>query len=342
MWKQFSHLKMPSTIFYSTLPNWPAKFIIDNLLNKIKIHVDKVYFNDVNIVIDTTWANDPETKKLFSFKYQKYKKVDNIFLCNFFDPILTDIEYPTNTDYKTFLIGNVLEEKNRISTHAIILNKLFKKYNVNELLLNQYSKKFLCYQNKPTIHRTTLTKKILENNLLDSGIVTLNTDLKKSCSFDSYKLWVDECIEPEFTQDNGVTQTNNPYSLGELKYWNSCFLNVISETTPFFDFITEKTFKPIIGLRPFVINGHPNILKHLETNNFYTFEEYWPVNFRKCTNSEMVINCIIDVLKFICSLTENQIKNMYADMLPKLFHNRQQFYKYALVQEEKINFLFYD
>ena len=55
--------------------------------------------------------------------------------------------------------------------------------------------------------------------------------------------------------DNAVSGnvgiTNDIHSFGHNANWNNHFLNIVSETTTYTDvFITEKTFKPIIGERP--------------------------------------------------------------------------------------------
>jgi hypothetical protein len=55
------------------------------------------------------------------------------------------------------------------------------------------------------------------------------------------------------------------HSLGNLDIWQQHFLNVVGETEfMHWDnmFISEKTWKPILGLRPFVINGQTKIYQY--------------------------------------------------------------------------------
>jgi len=41
-------------------------------------------------------------------------------------------------------------------------------------------------------------------------------------------------------------------------------------------FVSETQFKPIIGLRPYLINGNPKTYEWLERQGFKTFNKYFP------------------------------------------------------------------
>jgi hypothetical protein len=155
------------------------------------------------------------------------------------------------------------------------------------------------------------------------------------------KLEIDEPITEYYYGSRGLTK-ENPYSLGDINVWKKCFLNVISESSYSSSrFITEKTYKPLLGLRPFILNGNPNILTYLKAHGFYTFEEYWPnVKFRDCNTMEQTASCVASVLNLVCAMTPNELTEMYAKMLPKLTHNRMQFFEHATEQEYKLNHLF--
>ena len=95
-----------------------------------------------------------------------------------------------------------------------------------------------------------------------------------------------------------------------------------------------------MGLRPFILFGNPGILKYLEGAGFYTFEEYWNVNFREQTTKEEIANATVTVIDQICQMTSTEILNLYKEMLPKLMHNRNRFFEHASEQENKIYSLF--
>ena len=59
--------------------------------------------------------------------------------------------------------------------------------------------------------------------------------------------------------------------------------------------ITEKTFKPIIGSRPFIIYGHPETAQRLQSVGFETFDEEFEHNPH--TDFTVHANLIGDIIK---------------------------------------------
>jgi hypothetical protein len=105
-------------------------------------------------------------------------------------------------------------------------------------------------------------------------------------------------------------------------------------------FITEKTWKPIIGLRPFVINGQTKIYKYLRSNGFKTFTHYFKNIELENILEYQLHNSIIDAIKFLKTLSKDEIICMYKDMLPDLTYNRQRFFEFADEQKCQMENLF--
>ena len=104
-------------------------------------------------------------------------------------------------------------------------------------------------------------------------------------------------------------------------------------------FITEKTWKPILGLRPFIINGQPQIYSYLRKNGFRTFNQYWPVNIEDIPEYQLH-NAIISIIKYLKSLPSATILSIYNNMLPDLLHNQARFQEFAQEQHAIIENLF--
>jgi hypothetical protein len=333
-----------SFIEHGTVDSLVGYQVQREIFNVIKKQIDEHFPNQQNFLVNTIWITFNESNLLAAYK--NFGHINNIFLCAALDEYSNNIPLPVNPNLRVFQLGNIgaLGQNNyEFNASAITVSKIFKKYNDSELLLDSNSTvAYLCYQNKPHIHRQILTKTLLDNELLDKGIVTLGKyDDQEYMFSELVKLEIDEPITEYYYGSRGLTK-ENPYSLGDINVWRNCFLNVISESSyvsPLF--ITEKTYKPILGMRPFILNGNPNILQYLQEHGFYTFEEYWPnVNFRECTSIEDTTACIAIVLREVCSKSPTEISDIYTEMLPKLRHNREQFFQHAREQEHKLNHLF--
>ena len=125
--------------------------------------------------------------------------------------------------------------------------------------------------------------------------------------------------------------------------WQGHFLHIVGSTEflPWDPvFVNQIEFKPIIGLRPFVINGQTTIYKWLRKNGFRTFNHYFPgIELENCAEYE-VHDSLIKVLQYLQNLSKAELLNMYRDMWPDLLNNRNRFFEFAQEQQNKILHLF--
>ena len=225
---------------------------------------------------------------------------------------------------------------------AIVGKHLFKRYDNHEVLMRDPKYLFLNYNRKPRQHRVDFVKKILASGHSKLGLFTLGKDTSGVYSTPNdlyFSLGEDQdtyrdCMHAE----DGFGIPDDVLSLHNIHYWQHHFLNIIG-ATEFWPwdpvFVTESQWKPMIGLRPFVINGNTNTYKWLENNGFRTFNQYWPVDLE--VNEEAVHDSILQVLDY---LTTQDLRSLYQKMLPDLLHNKKRFYEFADEQEHKLNHLF--
>lgn len=357
---------MPTFVFDRFgMPNhWTPGPLIKDIIKTVTDSVDKNFPNATNYVIDATWANNEFCIQEMLKDYEKIGHIDNLFLCATADIMIkTGIPYPKNPFLKVYQLGSVDDsdsEEYRFDFPAISLNKVFEKFEERDLLLDTNNlKKFLCFQNKPHPHRQLFTHKIINAGLLNQGILTLQKYDHEDFLYPNLQIFsVEENIndkyrvDPERTSPQPIKDDHQiPYTLGDLNIWSRCFLTVTAETfhnwhypnEPLNNwwFVSEKTWKPIIGMRPFVINGNYKILEHLEREGFYTFEELWKdIKFRNCHTMEETVDCCFQVVDRVCKMSNREIRDLYTKILPKLRYNRQRFFEYACEQEEKIYSMF--
>ena len=88
-------------------------------------------------------------------------------------------------------------------------------------------------------------------------------------------------------------------------------------------FITEKIFKPLITLKPFIVNANPGYLKHLRNLGFKTFGKFWDEQYDEETSYEKRTDLIVNILKKLDSMSKEDLENLHDDMKPILLHNRK-------------------
>lgn len=88
-------------------------------------------------------------------------------------------------------------------------------------------------------------------------------------------------------------------------------------------FITEKICKPIWAGRPFITSGNAGTYNELKKLGFKTFDKWWGEHFAEERNTKVHIKELIDTIRYISSLSIEQCREMYYDMIPTLEHNQK-------------------
>jgi hypothetical protein len=303
-------------------PLWQAaileKQIVDDLVQNLEITHPFIK----KMVVVTSW-HEPSTLIEEINLYQPSLTV----LCSFTDPLGSIENLLDKLPGEVIIVGYV-EGDYFFDFWATACHKFFKKYTNAELEPTNFKYLYLNYNRKPHRHRTDFVKCLEENNLIDIGCVTLGNS---KYSVDDNILDYISYGANDVVGDVGIP--NDIYSLGKMEIWNSSFINVVSETQYEFSknvFLSEKIYKPILGLRPFIINGSPGIYRILKRYGFDCFEDLFPVakleketnEGYKFLNHDIICNCLNSYKNYNLMEIYNQIK-------PRLLYNQNLFYEHA-------------
>jgi hypothetical protein len=323
------------------------KYIFDSTVNQ----VDKHFPNDRNLVINTTWFgpqfSNGEWEKANSFD----QDFDNLFLLSVIDPLylqnkdldLLIKKYNIKNVYRIGMFENSIYEWN---FHALIGKDVMPLYTEEQVKMTKNPEYiYMLYQRKPRDHRIEITEILRHRNLLKHGIVTLGGPEPGEIWQGHHKNWEVLTIDDYSEKYIGAGFGNKKYggvpddlvTVGRLDLWKNHFLNVISETVfnewePLL--VTEKMWKPMIGLRPYVVHGNPKTYSWLNKNGFKTFNNYW-----KHVDAEN-LGAHDTVYRVIEFLQTQDLYSMYVDMLSDLRYNKERFYEFSKEQEYKMENIF--
>ena len=212
---------------------------------------------------------------------------------------------------------------------ALIVDDYFQKESVFDAAL--IDRPWISYNRKPHPHRRQLFRDLRRHGLLEAGIVSFGAYEQN----DVIKVVGD--VEGNSLAPNGDAKhfglPNDICSLGNIDTWRRCFLNVVTETC--FDisanwFVSEKIFKPIVGLRPFVLLAEDGGIKWLAQHGF----EHYCEDFKDITDADVADPYqVIMFLKHLNQAGPTYWRKKYIDLQPKMLHNQNQFAK--LVQEQR-------
>jgi hypothetical protein len=90
--------------------------------------------------------------------------------------------------------------------------------------------------------------------------------------------------------------------------------------------LTEKIFKPIVVLRPFVLAAAPGNLSYLRSYGFKTFDRWWDESYDLVDDIDQRSDMIVRILEKLCAMSPTELDDLYQDMLPVLQYNKQHFF----------------
>jgi len=331
--------------------------------SSILAQIDQQFPTQKNLLLNLTFWDEKTDKEVKQY-IDSGANLDNLFVLSTVDSptcampnqlLYNDPNIKLNMIINSFNAKNVYRMGNfsgqyEFNFFAIVCNDNFKSYDLDELLLVDPKYLFINYNRKPHPHRVEFVKQLLIHNLKDLGIVTLGRDQNSLLYFsigESAENYVKYGHWYNLDQGPGSDQFGIPhdlFSLHNMYYWKHHFLHVVGSTEgnqinePF---VNQIEFKPIIGLRPFVINGQQKIYQWLRDNGFKTFNHYFPtVDLEGGTTAGEIYNAIIQVLTQLSTLSKEELVALYNQMLPDLLYNRQRFFEFAKEQEYKMKHLF--
>ena len=300
----------------------PIPKMINNAIQQIK---DGYVGNQPTILVDSTWYTDEIHEKIKKFILDE--GIKRVIITSMADAHIPHKGFYEGLGVDCFEIGYYPGE-GFYDLWASAFHKLHLRV-PDQQLLNQslIEKPFMCLNRKHHEHRVRIVNELRSAGLTDKGIVTLSgTDLRIENDAPDHV-----SVAPE----SGADVVNDVVTLGRTDIWCSHFLNVVTET--WWDInraylAADKYFKPLVGLRPFLIWSEDMGVEWLTDRKFELyhddFQDITDLNLRDHEN-------MIPFLTVLSDQPKAYLQQKYLDLRDKLLYNRSRFDEY--VQEQDLN-----
>lgn len=130
---------------------------------------------------------------------------------------------------------------------------------------------------------------------------------------------------PKFVDDN-VDPRSNPTTDNSVFKFTDSYLHIITETfihnTKNHLSFSEKTFKAIYYMQPFIIIGQKNSLMALEEYGYNTFSKWIDNSYDEIDNDELRIKSAINSAKKFYNQPTEILNEILLEMLPFLISNK--------------------
>jgi hypothetical protein len=237
----------------------------------------------------------------------------------------------------TILTWNPFEYHHKYNIQYGKQNFWFTRIDTVDNNLHQWnlSKKFLCLYHRPTAARIGIGSHVRRNYKNDSHIhFSIGTDSNDLVHYELDKLlsW-DHCIIEEsgalikklpleLMSSSGYTKFGYYYTDPLTNLYQDIFVDLVVEShvagNTFFP--TEKTVRPMLLKKPFIVFGSKNYLEYLRQMGFRTFADFWDEEYDGYDGKDRYLK-ILKLIDSISSMSVEQLESMYWDMQYSLDHN---------------------
>jgi hypothetical protein len=244
-------------------------------------------------------------------------------------------------DYKDVIIqtNNLLEQHPQYQIKLGIPFYFFKVAHSNYIDLHYWNqhKVFGCFYNRPLWHRVGLAA-VLQHDY-DCALINIRapfdtvdqrklTEINQLFSYspDSFskfaKVFKSWPLQLEDHDTYIVTDTTTGYTDRLARFYPNILIDVVAETwtagKTFYP--TEKTVRPMLLKKPFILMGSKDYLCYLRQLGFKTFNDFWSEDYDGYEELERFAR-ILQLIDELSKKSITELEKMYWDMQDVLDHN---------------------
>lgn len=215
---------------------------------------------------------------------------------------------------------------------------------LNEDLDNNKDYDYLFYNGKLRPHRLLSVSEIAHRNIIDKGLISFTDSTHTGRSY-NFKKCTEVLKKFNYCPDhihnfiknfkpmildmpgNNFSQENINNTV--LDHYKKSYFSIVSETNVTHRFITEKTYKPIANLHPFVYLAAPKMLHLLREKGFETFPEFFDESYDDEKDHIKRILMVINEVEKFTKLQKSEKQYKFDSIKDKLIYNKNYYIKLA-------------
>lgn len=304
---------------------WPMKQLEQQI---IKARLLPYYTdNSRTVIVNSVWYTGEYHRAVMA--ELRELKPTHVFVVALLDPPIVQLNWFDELNCEVVGIG-YYPGPGYIDYFALFMENFYQPVD-QSLLLNadRIDTPYMCLNRKPHPHRMRLYQGLENAGILDQGFVSMG-------GMPPLRLLANDVPGQDIAPNGGSEQygiDNDVVSLGNLNNWQRHFVNIVTETiwdiNPS-NFFSEKTFKPILGLRPFLIYAPGGGVECLQSRGFEPyvndFKDIVDVDLREPYNIPVF-------LTELCKQPHLYWQMKFTQLKEKLLFNQTQFKTYVGQQQ---------
>jgi hypothetical protein len=296
----------------------------------IKTKLSKYYADDSRaVIINSVWYTGDYHQQVMA----ELRKIQpsHIFVVAMLDPPIVQLDWFDELNCEVHGIG-YYSGQGYVDYFPLFMEHFYQPVDQSLLLTHDMiDTAYMCLNRKPHQHRMRLYQGLEAAGLLDCGFVSMG-------GTPPLRLLNEDSPGQDLAPNGGTEQYgigNDIVSLGNISNWKRHFVNIITETIWDIEpsnFLSEKTFKPILGLRPFLLYAPNGGVECLHSRGFETYVD----DFEDITDADLTAPYNIPVfLTELCKQPTDYLQMKFLQLQEKLLYNQNRFKIYVREQYQK-------
>lgn len=210
---------------------------------------------------------------------------------------------------------------------------------LNSPLLNDtFSKKFICLNRMPRLHRLALLRMLSKKDLVRQGYYSFPIESNTKDMLDNVEETYSNLTHlmdptekvlkslPLNVDTHDILGLNHAYTPQRdlMKFYRDSYFSIVLETyfeNHHLNFFTEKIFKPIIHKHPFVLVSTPHMLESLRSYGYKTFDSIIDESYDKIEDPSDRLIAVVNEIERLCNLSESELVEFKTKSLEIVNHN---------------------
>lgn len=307
---KYGRIKLIFNYVHDPIDDYKSLQELQNYLQSFGITADKIAFiAGNNLIRKNTKKIKKSTIKLFDDKLLISKQVADFAL-----------DYPcvTSLGYTSDIVTEKDLDFNNIRKHRFLcLNRTMRPHRLALIASANYNKilenNLFTFLNLPHLNKEGLVAGLRRFNLDDANEQA--TFLLKNAPYEIDT--IGSADKRNFTNNNNL----------KILYLQT-YINIVSETT-FSDnldtFISEKTWRPVMNLQPFIYFSNPHSLRFLKELGIETFHPFIDESYDNIEDPIKRFHCLMSIIKNLQQKPLEEIHDWFFSITDKLLHNKKIF-----------------
>jgi hypothetical protein len=179
---------------------------------------------------------------------------------------------------------------------------------------------------------------VYDNNFIEQNLVSFDTTILENQEIlEAFSEWMNKDFTDYLFEkkqrfiDTKFIEKINKYGFEFHETYQKSYVTIVSESffRAKYNYITEKTYKPIQHGHPFIIHGNSHILDYIKSIGFKTFHPFIDESYDLEEDADKRFEMVLNEIKKLNEMSIEELDKLIENVFEILVHNQNHLISFA-------------